>query len=264
MFNMKDLNVIEHQEQSNAPALTANEKVSGLTLIAEAMSRENLNIEVVKELVALQHSMEDRDARRAFNEDFSKMMQEIPVIAKTGWNDFQKTQFAKLEDIVEITRPILSKYGFSITYKQNQQMLEGAKAEPGMIFCHMEVTCVLKHRLGHEESNSILLPIATIKGQTAIQAMGAGSTYGRRYTLMQALNIATAGSDNDGSPNAFAQTAASAKKPISTERLKIGFEKSKDGKVDFMRQILDKHELTEEQKDLLNGLIFSQEDNNNG
>jgi len=81
---------------------------------------------------------------------------------------------------------------------------------------------------------------------------------------MQALNIATAGSDNDGSPNAFAQTAASAKKPISTERLKIGFEKSKDGQVDFMRQILDKHELTEEQKDLLNGLIFSQEDHNNG
>lgn len=256
MKNVNDVVAVELTQTNQI--VSSGDQITGLSLIASAMQRENFDIGVLKELVQMQHNMEDRDALKAFNRDFSEMMGKIPVIAKTGKNTFNGTVFAKLEDIVEITRPILQEYGFSITYRQDQQMIDGAKTEPNSIFCHMTVTCILKHRLGHEEANSILLPIATIKGQTAIQAMGSGSTYGRRYTLMQALNIATAGQDNDGSLADFAQTAASQKKAISDAQLAKAIEKSKAGKVDFMRDLLDRFELTEIQKDFVNGQLFAQ------
>lgn len=228
--------------------LSAEQKVTGLSLIASAMQKDNFNIEILERLVKLQSDMEEKDSIKAFNADFSKMMEEIPVIAKTGVNTYNGTQFAKLEDIVEITRPILSKYGFSVTYKQQQEMIAGAKTEPNSIFCYMTVTCVLKHRLGHEESNSILLPVSTIKGQTPIQAMGMGSTYGRRYTLMQALNIATAGADQDGQTSDFAQVASSGKKPIDDSRFNKALALYTAGKINLFSDLIDRYELTVEQK----------------
>ena len=245
------------QNETNQPMqLSASQQVTGLSLIAEAIHKENFNIEILERLMKMQNDMEEKEAKKSFNQDFSMMMAEIPVIAKTGKNTFNGTVFSKLEDIVEITRPILSKYGFSVTYKQEQEMIAGAKTEPTSIFCNMTVKCILKHRLGHEESNEILLPIATIKGQTPIQAMGMGSTYGRRYTLMQALNIATAGQDNDGSMADFAQVAKAERKPIKDTSLAKAIEKAKDGTIDFMRDLLDQYELTEEQKDFVNGQIL--------
>lgn len=193
MSNVSVVNSAEiatSQDQSNA--------VQVLSMISGLVQKESFDIHALEKLISLQNDAEDRQAKKSFNFNLSEMLAEIPVIAKTGINTFNNTRFAKLEDIVETTRPILHKYGFSVTYKQDQEMIPNAKTEPNSIFCMMTVTCVLKHRDGHEESNNIQLPVATIKGQTPIQAMGMGSTYGRRYTLMQALNIAVAEDDQDG------------------------------------------------------------------
>ena len=244
--------------ETNAPVVQQQSNISVLAMIADAMRKENFDIAVLEKLVLLQEKMEDREAVKSFNRDFSLMMAEIPIIAKTGWNDFQKTKFAKLEDIVETTRPILSKYGFSVTYKQDQEMIKG---DPSGIICMMTVKCVLKHRDSHEESNQTILPIIAIKGQTPIQAMGMGSSYGRRYTLMQALNIATAGSDTDGVFPEFAKVAGTEKKPIKDDRLNKAIELAKTGEVDLIRQVFDKHELTEEQKDFVNGQLFGVKEN---
>lgn len=214
---MSNLTVIEN---NNELVEVNSNPVQVLSMISGLVQRENFDIDALEKLIKLQNDAEDRQAKRAFNMALSEMLGEIPVIAKTGINTFQGTKFAKLEDVVEITRPILNKYGFSITYKQEQQMMENIKTEPNSIFCMMTVTCILKHREGHEESNSIQLPIATIKGQTPIQAMGMGSTYGRRYTLMQALNIATSGDDNDG----YSERPQSAKKTINDDQLTKGID----------------------------------------
>lgn len=254
--------VLVKETNRNEIAVESN-PVQILSIIGNLVQRENFDINALEKLMVMQNNAEDRQAKKAFNVDFSAMMGEIPVIAKTGTNSHNGQKFAKLEDIVEIVRPILDKYGFSVTYKQDQQMLEGVKFEPKNVFCMMTVTCVLKHRLGHEESNSMLLPIAMIQGQTPIQAMGMGSTYGRRYTLMQALNIATAGQDNDGSIADFVQVAKSAKKTLKDDQLAKALQKSKLGTVDFMRDLIDRFELTEEQKDFVNGQLFTQEETEN-
>lgn len=232
-------------EETNKPTMVDSNPVQVLTMIGGLVQKENFDIHALEKLIMLQNDAEDRQAKKSFNLNLSEMLAEIPVIAKTGKNTFNGTKFAKLEDIVETTRPILHKYGFSVTYKQTQEMIPNAKTDPNSIFCMMTVTCVLKHRDGHEESNEIQLPIATIKGQTPIQAMGMGSTYGRRYTLMQALNIAVAEDDQDG----FAVNAKveASKKPMSDARLEKAIEQVNLKNADLQKDILDKFDLTPEQ-----------------
>lgn len=232
-------------KETNKPAMVDSNPVQVLTMIGGLVQKENFDIHALEKLIMLQNDAEDRQAKKSFNLNLSEMLAEIPVIAKTGKNTFNGTKFAKLEDIVETTRPILHKYGFSVTYKQTQEMIPNAKTDPNSIFCMMTVTCVLKHRDGHEESNEIQLPIATIKGQTPIQAMGMGSTYGRRYTLMQALNIAVAEDDQDG----FAVNAKveASKKPMSDARLEKAIEQVNLKNADLQKDILDKFDLTPEQ-----------------
>ena len=218
--------------------------VQVLSMISNLVNRDNFDIHALEKLIALQNDAEDRQAKKSFNLNLSEMLSEIPVIAKTGVNKFNNTKFAKLEDIVETTRPILHKYGFSVTYKQHQEMLANASTEPNSIFCMMTITCVLKHRDGHEESNEILLPVATIKGQTPIQAMGMGSTYGRRYTLMQALNIAVAEDDQDG----FAVNAKveAIKKPVTDNQLEQAIIQINESKRN-LKEFTEKYHLTTEQ-----------------
>lgn len=234
------------KQENNVSRIDENRSnpVQVLSMIGGLVQKENFDIHALEKLIQLQNDAEDRQAKKSFNLNLSEMLSEIPVIAKTGVNTFNHTRFAKLEDIVEITRPILHKYGFSVTYKQAQEMLPNAKTEPNSIFCMMTVTCVLKHRDGHEESNEIMLPVATIKGQTPIQAMGMGSTYGRRYTLMQALNIAVAEDDQDG----FALNAKveASKATLSDARLEKAIAQVNEGKLQ-VNQITDAYDLTPEQ-----------------
>jgi len=232
-----NVSVIENNDASSNP-------VQVLSMISNLVQRENFDIHALEKLIKLQNDAEDRQAKKMFNLNLAEMLGEIPVIAKLGHNKFNNTKFARLEDVVEITRPILYKYGFSVTYKQKQEMIAGASTEPNSIFCMMTVVCILKHRDGHEESNEIQLPIATIKGQTPIQAMGSGSTYGRRYTLMQALNIAVSEEDQDG----FAVNAKveSSKKPLSDVRLTKAIEQVNAGVI-TVDSITDAYDLTPEQ-----------------
>lgn len=241
---MSNLTVVNETGVSVVNDEISSNPVQVLSMISNLVQRESFDIHALEKLIKLQNDAEDRQAKRSFNLNLSEMLGEIPVIAKLGVNKFNNTKFARLEDVVEITRPILHKYGFSVTYKQNQEMLQGASTEPNSIFCMMTVICILKHRDGHEESNEIQLPVATIKGQTPIQAMGMGSTYGRRYTLMQALNIAVAEEDQDG----FAVNAKveSSKKTLSDARLVKAIEQVNNGAI-TVDSITDAYDLTPDQ-----------------
>lgn len=242
MSNLEKMNEVSVVKETNfVPVIAESNPVQVLSMISNLVKKESFDIHALEKLIMLQNDAEDRQAKKSFNRDLSEMLSEIPVIVKSGVNEFQKTKFARLEDIVEKTRPILHKHGFSITYKQSQDMLSN---DTSGIFCMMTVTCILKHRDGHEESNEMILPIATIKGQTPIQAMGMGSTYGRRYTLMQALNIAVSGDDSDG----FAVNVKeeSRKKPVSDNQLDAAIEQINTGKR-VLSEFINKYDLSPEQ-----------------
>lgn len=168
-----------------------------------------------------------------FNNDFSAMSKEIPVIAHTKKS--YSTTYTPLEDIVNIVRPILSKYGFSISFNNTQETA-------GFI----KVTCQLRHKAGHMIENMLILPTeAATKGMNAMQAIGAAISYGKRYTLCGILNIATTADDDNNGFSTNAKTELS-KKTLTDIRLDKAIEQVNAGTI-TVDSITDAYDLTPEQ-----------------
>src|SRR6185312_5675879 len=92
------------------------------------------------------------------------------------------------EDMAEIARtvdPILAKHGLSYRFRT----LSDAAT--------VTVTCIISHRDGHSEENSLSAAHDTSGSKNKIQAVGSAITYLQRYTLKAALGLA-ASADDDG------------------------------------------------------------------
>ena len=212
--------------------ITKNEN-GFLSLMQQALTTPNMDMSVLKDMLTMQKEVMAQQAIIDFNNDFSAMSKEIPVIAHTKKS--YGTTYTPLEDIVNIVRPILSQYGFSVSFNNHQDSV-------GIV----TVTCQLRHKGGHMIENALTLPTeAVTKGMNAMQAIGAAISYGKRYTLCGILNIATTADDDN---NGFATNAKSeaSKKPLTDARLDKAIQQVNEGKLSII-QITDAYDLTPEQ-----------------
>lgn len=213
--------------------LTTQQDNGFLSLMQQALTTPNMDMSILKDMLAMQKEVMAQQAIIDFNNDFSEMSKEIPVIAHTKKS--YSTTYTPLEDIVNIVRPILSKYGFSISFN-NTQETQG----------FVKVTCQLRHKAGHMIENMLILPTeAVTKGMNAMQAIGAAISYGKRYTLCGILNIATTADDDN---NGFATNAKeeASKRPLSDARLEKAIEQVNNGTI-TVESITDAYDLTPEQ-----------------
>lgn len=206
---------------------------SFLSLMQQALTTPNMDMSVLKDMLAMQKEVMAQQAIIDFNNDFSAMSQEIPVIAHTKKS--YSTTYTPLEDIVNTVRPILSKFGFSVSFNSNQQNV-------GFV----TITCQLRHKGGHMIENALTLPTeAVTKGMNPMQAIGAAISYGKRYTICGILNIATTADDDN---NGFATNAKAeaAKNTLTDERLTKAIEQINAGNMP-LANLVDKFDLTSEQ-----------------
>jgi hypothetical protein len=167
----------------------------------KAAANPDVEVAKMKELVALKDQMEERAARIAFDENLALMQAELPQIDKKGRiivrrKDLrtgertgpveQSTGYAKWEHIDDIIRPILYKYGFSLSFRS------GVNAN-GLI----TVTAILA-RGGHREENTMTVQHDATGSKNPVQAVGSSTSYGKRYAAGLLLNIVTRGEDDDG------------------------------------------------------------------
>ena len=120
----------------------------------------------------------------------AQMQEEMPVIGERGGikdksGRIQST-YALWEDINEMIKPTMAKYGFALTFRTPRN-------ERGI-----EVEGVLSHRAGHREVTSMVLPVDTSGSKNGVQAVASSVSYGKRYTAGLLLNITTTGEDDDG------------------------------------------------------------------
>jgi hypothetical protein len=101
---------------------------------------------------------------------------------KTGAGGSYK--YEDLATIAKIVDPILAAHGLNYRYKSESNG-------------EVKVTCVISHRDGHCEENSLTSKPDTSGSKNGIQALGSAVTYLQRYTLKLALGIATS-KDDDG------------------------------------------------------------------
>jgi len=142
------------------------------------------DVATLEKLLLMQERWEAGQARKAFYEAKAAAKAEIPPIHKNreGHNGKRYADFFAFASTVD---PILAKHGLSYSFRPSQ---------PDN-FIHL--TCVLFHRAGHAEENTLKGPPDTSGNKNAVQAIGSTVTYLQRYTLGAALGLA-ATDDDDG------------------------------------------------------------------
>lgn len=154
------------------------------------MAVENgAELEKLEKLMDLQDRWNADQAKKDFAEALGRFQAELsPIIKrKKGHN----SMYADIDDIAQAIRPIMDSNGLSYAFNQEQDAT-------GIM-----VTCTVRHKSGHSESNTMGAPFDTSGGKNSIQAIASSVTYLRRYTLTGALGITTGEDDNDGGKPAF-------------------------------------------------------------
>lgn len=148
---------------------------------------QGASIETLDRLMTLQERWEKNVARKDFDNAIAEAKKKIkPVVKNRAGHNTRYADFAAVANAVDGP---LSEVGLSYRFRTHQ---EGAS---------IHVTCVLSHRAGHSEENTIAGPADTSGSKNAIQAIGSTLTYLQRYSLMQAIGLA-ATNDDDGSATA--------------------------------------------------------------
>lgn len=168
-------NGIEHHE---SPALR---------LLENALVSPDVPAERIDKALEWMDRLERKESIAAFNRDFAAMQAEMPVVPKNG-RGHQNSKYSTLEDIIQKTKPVLTKYGFGLNWT-NHVDHQGK--------C-ITVTANLSHRGGHSISNTGVYPFDASGSKNAIQSIGSAQTYGQRYTGAPLLGIAMGDGDDDG------------------------------------------------------------------
>lgn len=183
-----------------------------ISMIGAIVSRPDVDVGKLRELLTMQREVEAEAARCAFNGALNGAQTEMAPIVKDAKNDHTKSKYASFKALDDAVRPIYTKHGFSLSYNT------GDNAPPG----HIMVLATLS-RGAHEREYKAPIPVTTegFKGtamMTQTHATGSAFTYGQRYLLKMIFNIAVAdkGTDDDGNAAGGATTkAADANEPIT-------------------------------------------------
>lgn len=165
-----------------------------LALFMAAARDPLVDVEKLKQLMALRKEVEADVRKRAFLDALARAKGEFTPIIKRRVVDYEhrdeqgRTQYKHedLADIAAIVDPILSKFGLSYRHRSSQ---EGGK---------VKVTCILSHADGHSEENSLEAPEDKSGKKNPIQAIASTVSYLARYSLKEALGIAAGRGDDDG------------------------------------------------------------------
>lgn len=198
----------------DAPALTP------MDMIDRAV-QQGAGVETLEKLMALQERWEKNQARKAFDEAMAAAKSEIPVIMKNREVDFTSAKgrtnyrHEDLAGIARIVDPVLARHGLSYRFRTS--------SEPGQ---PVTVTCIVSHRLGHSEENTLAAGRDESGNKNSIQAVGSTITYLQRYSLKAALGLA-ASDDDDG--------RAVNNNPINSDQVKIILDLIAETKADEAR-----------------------------
>ncbi len=179
-------------ENAPPPAPFTPETGAMISMIERIMTDPNVSIERTNQAFEFYQKVQADQARKAFDAAMAEAKAEIPPIIKnrvvshpTKSGDTKSYQHEDLGEIARIVNPILGAHGLSYRFRTT--------SNPNEPIC---VTCIVSHRLGYSEENSLTAGRDESGNKNSIQAIGSTITYLQRYTLKAALGLA-ASQDND-------------------------------------------------------------------
>lgn len=220
----------------------SNEASMAMQIMTMA-SNPDFDVEKLEKLMDLQEREMARLALVAFNQAFSEMQSQIPTVAKSKKGG--DSNYATLEDVVEITRPILNRYGFSTYFDtktdiSNNREVKDKYGNINVIYDgNVIVRAILLHKMGHQIETSLIVPFdfSGSKKMNTAQAMGSAVSYGKRYALCALLNIATRDDNDARTSNVYAHKTITG---AQTRGLTMKYERLNDeSKKAFMAWLLN-------------------------
>ena len=162
-------------------------------LIALAI-KSGADVDRLGKLMDLQERHDATQARKAYLEAIADFQATCPPIprnkkvynkAAAGVEPTVRYSYASLDQILSTVREPLRACGLAVRWSQTETSES------------ITVTCHLTHMLGHEERSPMDIPHVSGHGTNFAQDRGSANSYGRRYTLINALGI-QAEDDDDG------------------------------------------------------------------
>lgn len=159
-----------------------------------ALKKPDIDIDKVKQLLALQREVVQDNARLEFNAAMARVQGRILPVLKNKKNKQTDSWYADLNAICDMVTPIYSSEGFSASFGTDLSPLEG----------YTRTILTLAHHAGFEKVYPLDLPVDN-KGmkeekpnKTIVHGIKSSHTYARNILITMAFNIAQKDSDDDG------------------------------------------------------------------
>ena len=176
-------------DRRHVPADAVPSSGDVMQTLAAAVQR-GLPVETLNALMDFQERYQKNEARRAFDEAMAAARAELPIIIKNREVDFTSAKgrtnyvYEDLASIAKAVDPILAKHGLAYRFRTAQ---DGS---------NVTVTCIISHKAGYSEENSLNAARDESGNKNSIQAVGSAVTYLQRYTLKAALGLSATKDDD--------------------------------------------------------------------
>jgi hypothetical protein len=162
----------------------------GNDLLALAITK-GVDTDMLEKLIALKNAELERQSKALFDEKFAAMQAEFTPVGKgkqaNDMNGKKLYSYCPLEDILVMAAPIIARHGFS--YRWSEEALDNHEKR---------IWCIIAG-YGHEEKAYVDIPYMdpSTRATNIVQMRGSATTYGKRYSFLNATGIIVGGEDND-------------------------------------------------------------------
>ena len=129
--------------ESKPNAIQINPDAPPMVQIAQLLANGvDIDVEKMAKMQEMSERFEANEARKSFAKAFPAVQAEIESVVKTKRNQQTNSNYATLDDVIEMAKPVYTKYGFSVIFS------EGKAESPDDI----RICADVLHEDGHEKS----------------------------------------------------------------------------------------------------------------
>jgi len=227
----KENKVLVKQNETNSVDLLLNKAVE-----------KGASVEVLERLFMLHEKVQASKAKSAFTVAMSDLQGKLPIVRKLKQG--HAAAFAPIEDVLDMTKEVIKKSGFSYRWDTVQKENE------------ITVSCIATHIQGHSETTSMTSETEeVVKGNTsgkatksAPQRAASTITFLKRYTFINMFGIILAGEDFDGRSERQSYKTKKVKKTSVEELMSRAIKKIEQSKTVLDVANVDKYVEKDKQK----------------
>lgn len=176
------------------PVAINEQDLSPEAMIARAIDK-GLPVETMERILAMGREIRSERAKAEYDQAMAKFQAECPTIVKTKEVKTRAGiiayRYAPIESIVEQTKTLLQKHGFS--YSTSMELLADG----------VRVVVRVTHEAGHSQESPMQVPFGNKTDMMSqSQVTAAATTFAKRYAFCNAFGIMTGDEDTDARPDA--------------------------------------------------------------